>query len=226
MPKASGRAQDRERAPGVREVTAAGRDPRTGRYGRISTTVRDTKRLRKSIVLTIKRRRPINGPMADDDDTAPAIPIPVLLRHARGAFSHSIRNELREGDFEDLPANGPYLLGGMATQQVAASQLIRELGVSKQAASQLVDILVVRGYLTREVDPSDHRRMTLELTGRGRAAALAVRDGVEAVDAALTERLSPDELRGLRRGLVELISIKEEYEGAGHPGTSGEIDAV
>jgi DNA-binding MarR family transcriptional regulator len=98
--------------------------------------------------------------------------------------------------------------------------------VSKQAASQLVDTLVVRGYLTREVDPSDRRRMTLELTERGRAAALAVRDGVETVDAALAARLSPVELRGLRRGLVELISIKEELEEEDRSGTLGEPDAV
>jgi DNA-binding MarR family transcriptional regulator len=114
----------------------------------------------------------------------------------------------------------------MATQQVAASQLVRELGVSKQAASQLIDTLVVRGYLTREVDSSDRRRMTLELTGRGRAAASALRGGVEAVDAALAERLSPEELRGLRRGLVELISIKEELEQADRSGTPGELDSV
>ncbi len=164
--------------------------------------------------------------MANDDGTAPEISIPALLRHARGAFSLSIRNALWEGDFEDLPANGPYLLGGMATQRLAASQLIRELGVSKQAASQLVDTLVVRGYLTRQVDPSDRRRMTLELTERGRAAALAVRGGVEAVDAALAERLSLEELRCLRRGLVELISIKEELEEKGRSGRLDELGAV
>jgi hypothetical protein len=54
--------------------------------------------------------------------------------------------------------------------------------------------------------------MTLELTERGLAAAMAVRDGVDAVDAVLATRLSPEELRGLRRGLVELITIKEELE--------------
>jgi DNA-binding MarR family transcriptional regulator len=150
-----------------------------------------------------------------DDEEASRIPLPALLRHARGAFALSIRDQLRAGNFEDLPANGPYILGGMANQQVAASQLIRELGVSKQAASQLIDTLVVRGYLTREIDPSDRRRMTLELTERGSAAAAAVRSGVEAVDAALAMRLTIEELGGLRRGLVELISIKEELEGAG-----------
>jgi DNA-binding MarR family transcriptional regulator len=150
-----------------------------------------------------------------DDEIALGIPIPALLRHARGAFSLSIRNELFDGGFEDLPANGPYVLGGMANLQIDASQLIRELGVSKQAASQLVDTLVLRGFVTRETDPSDRRRINLQLTERGLAAAAAVRGGVEAVETALTERLSPDELRGLRRGLVELISIKEELEETG-----------
>lgn len=148
------------------------------------------------------------------NSTASEISIPALLRHARGAFSLSIRDELLDGDFEDLPLNGPYFLGGMANQQGAASQLIRELGVSKQAASQLIDTLVLRGYLIREVDPSDRRRMTLELTERGRAAASAVRRGVETVDSLLAERLTTDEIAGLRRGLVELISIKEEFEEA------------
>jgi len=53
-----------------------------------------------------------------------------------------------------------------------------------------------------------------------------VRDGVEAVDASLAERLSAEELRGLRRGLVELISIKEELEELGRPGSLGELDAL
>ncbi len=149
-----------------------------------------------------------------DHDTADGISIPALLRHARGSYSRSIRAELRDEGLEDLPRNGPYVLGGLVNQQVPASQLLRELGVSKQAASQLVDTLVVRGFLTRDVDKSDRRKMTLELTERGEAAAAAVARGVGAVDADLQSRLTPDELRGLRRGLVALITIKEESEDA------------
>ena len=52
---------------------------------------------------------------------------------------------------------------------------MRELGVSKQAAGQLVDTLVLRGYLERSVDPEDRRRLTLTLTERGMAAHLATR---------------------------------------------------
>jgi DNA-binding MarR family transcriptional regulator len=147
-----------------------------------------------------------------DEGTADGVPIPALLRHARGAFSRSIRRELLAVECGDLPANGPYVLGGMANREVASSQLLRELGISERASGQLVDTLVVRGYLTRAADPSDRRKVNLELTDRGRAAASAVPEGIDSVDAELERRLSPEELRGLRRGLVELIAIKEELE--------------
>jgi DNA-binding MarR family transcriptional regulator len=100
----------------------------------------------------------------------------------------------------------------MVNRGVAASDLIRQLGVSKQAASQLVDTLVMRGYLEREVDPDDRRRMILQVTERGRTAAAAVRAGVVWVDTELAARLSPPELKGLRAGLVALCDIREGLE--------------
>jgi hypothetical protein len=52
----------------------------------------------------------------------------------------------------------------------------------------------------------------LQVTERGRAAAGAVRAGVEAIDAELAERISPDGVAGLRAGLVGLIEIREKME--------------
>lgn len=138
--------------------------------------------------------------------------IPALLRAARGAYGHAVRTRLAAGGFDDLPRNGPYILGGMANHGGTAGNLIRELGVSKQAASQLIDTLVLRGYLEREVNAEDRRRMTIELTERGRAAADAVREGVQAVDAELAESISPAELAGLRTGLIALTTIRERLE--------------
>ncbi len=138
--------------------------------------------------------------------------IPALLRASRGAYGHAVRAKLALGGFDDLPANGPFILGGIANHGGTAGGLVRELGVSKQAASQLIDTLVLRGYLERHPDPEDRRRMTIELTERGRAAAAAVRDGVETVDAELAGKLSPAELDGLRAGLVALCEIRERLE--------------
>jgi len=100
----------------------------------------------------------------------------------------------------------------MANHGGTAAGLVRELGVSKQAASQLIDALVLRGYLERDVDPEDRRRLTIALTERGRAAAAAVRAGVESIDDELQEKLSPAELQGLWAGLVALCEIRERLE--------------
>jgi DNA-binding MarR family transcriptional regulator len=146
------------------------------------------------------------------DETADDVPIPALLRASRGAYGRAIKHRLLAAGFDDLPQNGPFVLGGMANQGASAGQLVRRLGVTKQATGQLIDTLVARGYLERRPDPSDRRRMLIELTPRGRAAASEVRDGVASVDAELARRLSATELAGLRAGLVALCDIRDELE--------------
>jgi DNA-binding MarR family transcriptional regulator len=144
--------------------------------------------------------------------TPEEVAFPALLRAARGAYADEIRRELAAAGFDDLPRNGPFVLGGMANHGAPAGDLVRRLGVSKQAASQLVDTLVLRGYLERHANPEDRRRLLIELTERGRAAANAVRKGVEAVDDELARRLSGAELAGFAAGLVALAEIREEGE--------------
>jgi DNA-binding MarR family transcriptional regulator len=145
-------------------------------------------------------------------DPAPEIVLPALLRAARGSYAQAIRARLAAAGCDDLPRNGPFLLGGVVNHGGHAQDLLRELGVSKQAASQLVDTLVVRGYLERQVDTDDRRRMRLAVTDRGRLAADATRAGVRAIDEELNEKLSPAGVSALRAGLFALIEIRERME--------------
>jgi DNA-binding MarR family transcriptional regulator len=144
--------------------------------------------------------------------TADEVVIPALLRAARGSYGHAIRAQLAAAGFDDLPRNGAYVLGGIVNHGGSASGLVRELGVSKQAASQLIDTLVVRGYLRREADPSDRRRVTIDATERGRAAAAAVRAGVQSIEAQLAAAISPAQLAAMRAGLTALCTIREQLE--------------
>ena len=148
---------------------------------------------------------PPDGPSPDD-----RIVIPALLRAARGSYAHAIRDKLAEAGFDDLPRNGSFVLGGMANYGGSASEMIRGLGVSKQAASQLIDTLVVRGYLMREINPDDRRRMLIELTERGRSAAVMVRAAIDEVDAELKKMVSPSQIAGLRAGLEALAKLREK----------------
>jgi DNA-binding MarR family transcriptional regulator len=140
--------------------------------------------------------------------------IPALLRAARGSYAQAITASLAAAGFDDLPRNGAYVLGGMANRGMSPTELILGLDVTKQAASQLIDTLVLRGYLTREVNPDDRRRLLIDLTERGRHAAAAIRSGVDAIDRALGEMLSPAEMAGLRAGLLALAEIKERLRAA------------
>ena len=97
----------------------------------------------------------------------------------------------------------PWRIGGRPDTKVR---------ITKQAASQLIDTLVVRGYVERQDNPDDRGRRTIELTDRGRGAATAVRSGVEAVDAELAQLLSPAGLVGLRAGLEALADIRARTE--------------
>lgn len=151
----------------------------------------------------------------------------MLLVRARGGYGNTISAQLAAAGFDDLPRNGPFVLGGLGASGVAgvsaetpalsrpgvpAVELIRSLGVTRQAASQLIDMLVLRGYLSREINPDDRRRMNIVLTERGRAAAAVIRAGIDEVEAELYEALSPAELAGLRTGLAALGRIKERTE--------------
>jgi DNA-binding MarR family transcriptional regulator len=144
--------------------------------------------------------------------TEDEVVLPALLRASRGAYRHAIIAALAAGGFDDVPRNGSYVLGGIVNHGGRAADLVRQLGVSKQAASQLIDTLVLRGYLTREVDPDDRRRVAIAATERGQAAAAAIRQGVVSVDEELAAMITPDELAGLRAGLVALCDIRDRFE--------------
>ncbi len=143
--------------------------------------------------------------------TLPAdVPLPALLRHARHTYGNAMRAALEAGGYDDIPGNGLYVIGALALGEVPLSQIIRELRVSKQAAGQLVDALVLRGYLERAVDPGDRRRLTVTLTERGRAAAEAQAEARAAIDAALLERLGAEKVDHAREVLAALIALGHE----------------
>ena len=140
--------------------------------------------------------------------------LPALLRHARTTYGSAMRRALAEIDCDDVPRNGLYVIGALANNQMALADVIRDLGVSKQTAGQLVDTLVLRGYLEREVDPEDRRRLTVALTERGKAAAAAQTKAREMIDAQLIERLGAEKIEHAREVLGTLIEMHHEGEAA------------
>jgi DNA-binding MarR family transcriptional regulator len=140
---------------------------------------------------------------------------PTLMRAARGVYAQSIRTELHAIGVDDLPRNGATLLAGIAATGGPRPDLPAGLGVTKQAVSQAVEILARRGYLERNTDPGDRRRLSLTLTPRGLQVVDAVVRGVESVDARLLERVPAGQVAAMRTALMALAEIKSDAAATG-----------
>ena len=154
--------------------------------------------------------------MTDLDPHLAAIPLPALLRHARVAYGSAMRRALEDAGYNDLPKNGLYVIGGLAlgAGDIPLAALIRDLRISKQAAGQLVDALVSRGYLSRAVDEQDRRRLVVTLTERGRTAAATQTAARERVDAALLAKVGPQIIEHTRVALAALAEMAPWGEAA------------
>jgi DNA-binding MarR family transcriptional regulator len=152
------------------------------------------------------------------DSTPPGLPsfddvaLPALMRAARRTYGAAIRGAVNEIGCDDLPRNGAFVLGAIARDGAPLGAIIDALGVSKQAGGALVDILVNRGYLDRVVDAADRRRLNVDLTERGAAAASAVRDAVDGIDEVLRERVGADYIAHTRVTLGVLADLRERTE--------------
>ncbi len=145
--------------------------------------------------------------MTDEPPYWTRVTIPALLRHARTTYGAAMRYALARAGYDDIPANGLYVIGALSFDETQLAEIIQGLQVSKQAAGQLVDTLVLRGYLERQVDPEDRRRLTVTLTDRGRAAAevqSAVRDGI---DTEVIARVGEEKVLHAREVLGALIDM-------------------
>jgi DNA-binding MarR family transcriptional regulator len=158
--------------------------------------------------------------MPHPDPRLTAVPLPALLRHARVAYGSAMRSALEDAGYDDIPKNGLYVIGGLAlgAGDVPLASLIRDLRISKQAAGQLVDTLVNRGYLARNIDEQDRRRLIVTLTDRGRAAAATQTTARERVDAELLAKVGPECVERTRIALAALT----EMASWGEPATDAE----
>ncbi|MGW0868523.1 MarR family winged helix-turn-helix transcriptional regulator [Streptomyces sp. NPDC002611] len=133
-----------------------------------------------------------------------AMALSAALLAAAGELTHRIHEGVVARGFEGLrPAHG-FAFARLAPDGATATDLAVHLGVTKQAASQLVDEMVRKGYAERWAHPGDARARLVVLTERGwactRAAEEAAAEAVREWGAVLGE----GEARVLREQLLRI----------------------
>jgi len=149
------------------------------------------------------------------------VPLSALLRVARGTYARAVQKALAQNGLDNLPANGSAIITAMHWSGASLESVIHWMGVTKQAVSQAVDTLVVRGYLERSSDRSDRRRVNLTLTDQGRAAGKSAQSAIERVDRELRRRVGARAVGHARAVLVALLEMDSDGRGRGRRRVSG-----
>lgn len=120
-----------------------------------------------------------------------ALAFSTLVLALSGHLVREIHDRVAGQGFADLrPVHG-FAFARISAGGATTGDLAEHLGVTKQAAAQLVAELVGKGYVLRRPHPHDARARLLELTEAGRAATRAAdraaRDAVGPLREALGE---------------------------------------
>jgi DNA-binding MarR family transcriptional regulator len=100
----------------------------------------------------------------------------ALLDGAPGLIWYIRRHMRRHRQGVSVPQFRVLVKVQQAEKEVSLSCVAEHLGASLPTASRIVATLVKKGYLKREHCVRDRRQLTLSLTARGRAIAMAARD--------------------------------------------------
>ncbi|MBE8476643.1 MarR family winged helix-turn-helix transcriptional regulator [Streptomyces justiciae] len=132
-----------------------------------------------------------------------ALALTAVLLAAAGELTQRINDGVVARGFEGRPAYG-FAFTRLSAGGATVTELAAHLGVTKQAASQLVDELVRKGYVERQAHPGDARARLVVLTERGWACTRAAEEAAADAVRPWVELLGESEVRALRDQLARI----------------------
>jgi DNA-binding MarR family transcriptional regulator len=142
-------------------------------------------------------------------------PLARLFAIAYRLLIDGLHDRLQARGWTDVrPAYGFVLLAAR-DQPASVTGLASLMGMTKQAASKLVEAMVAGGYLERGEDPEDGRQRPVYLTARGEELLRSVEQIYSELEAQWADVIGAPHIQRMRRDLVCVLS-----------GTNGELPPV
>ncbi|MEV3854614.1 MarR family winged helix-turn-helix transcriptional regulator [Streptomyces sp. NPDC050095] len=131
-----------------------------------------------------------------------AMALSTVLLSAAGELTQRIHEGVVARGFDGVrPAHG-FAFVRLSFGDATVTDVAAHLGVTKQAASQLVDELVRKGYAERRPHPGDARARLVVLTERGWACTRAAEEAAADAVRPWVERLGERKARALYEHLA------------------------
>jgi DNA-binding MarR family transcriptional regulator len=129
----------------------------------------------------------------------------ILLSLAFRALTDELHLQLARLGFDDVRPTHGYIFQLLSFGAANVNEVAAHLGVTKQAASQLIDYLEQHHYLTRQPDPGDKRGKLVVLTARGWECIRQTERIFSELEAQWTARLGTERMEALRADLRKLV---------------------
>lgn len=142
----------------------------------------------------------------------PHPPLARLLAIAYRALVDDLHSDLRERGWRDVrPAYGFVLLAARE-RTTTSSEIASLMGITKQAASKLVDGMAAAGYVARGGETNDARRKPVSLTPRGEALLGTVEEIYARLEGQWAQVIGAGAMERLRDDLVAVLTSNGERE--------------
>lgn len=134
-----------------------------------------------------------------------AMPLARLLAMAFGHMIARLHERLAEEGWTDVRRSYGFVLLAVRDRPLSARAVVELLGVTKQAASQLLDAMEQDDFLRREPDPDDARAKTIVITKKGRRLLTDVEAIYAELEAEWASHIGVARVDGLRGALADVL---------------------
>jgi DNA-binding MarR family transcriptional regulator len=133
-------------------------------------------------------------------------PLARLFAIAYRQLTDDLHDQLQNEGWRDVrPAFG-FVLVAARERPTSVAEVASLTGVTKQAASKLVDMMARSGYVQRAVNADDRRQHPVALTARGRALLEAVEQSYTDLETEWAKIIGAQQLEHMRQNLIRVVS--------------------
>jgi len=156
------------------------------------------------------------------EESTPAYRFGDLIALARQSWLGQMTSRLESLGYAGYRRGDAAVMRMLLRGPLPVGRLGAALGISRQAARKVADVLEQRGYATTERDSRDTRQLNVTLTPVGRDYARAVSAVTDDLNREVAARVTPAELAAADAALrAALFDDSAAYRASQLPGPSG-----
>lgn len=145
-----------------------------------------------------------------DDNKSGGYELTILFALLFRTAVDDLHKELDKMGFDDVRPSHGFVFQRLTPNGATGVELAEHMGITKQAASVMIDYLETRGYVSRQPHPHDRRGKLIVLTQRGWACIHATESIFSEIENRWAVVLGNDRMDELRSDLRRLALSSNE----------------